>query len=132
MKKKVKVCSCCKKERVIKDFYKQNDRKINVKSQCKICIKKNYKADKQRDSQLKYRYNITLEQYDKMFEEQNGVCVICEQPNIANRRLCVDHNHATGKVRKLLCNKCNNVLALADENIDILLKAINYLRKYNE
>lgn len=83
---------------------------------------------------------ITLEQYDQMFELQGGVCAICGNPEIAKnqfgiRRLAVDHNHATGKSRGLLCVKCNTGLgsfSVDEVGIELLLKAIEYVRRYSE
>lgn len=59
---------------------------------------------------LKYRYGITLAEYDRMLAEQGGVCAICQRPPTAHiraRRLSVDHDHGTGRVRGLLCDACN-------------------------
>ena len=60
---------------------------------------------------MKYQrmYGITIEDYDRMYEEQGGRCAICrtDQPGGAGERFSVDHDHETGKVRGLLCNNCN-------------------------
>ena len=88
-----------------------------------------------RAHKLKHKYNMTVEDYDYLWEQQNGVCAICGQEetmkhqNGKTTRLSVDHNHKTGKVRGLLCRKCNIVIGNAKDNIDILFKAIQYLRK---
>jgi hypothetical protein len=79
---------------------------------------------------LKNKYGITLEQYDEMFEQQNGVCAICGGININGRRLGVDHDHETGKIRALLCNSCNHIIGDAKENIIVLQSAINYLKSH--
>lgn len=55
---------------------------------------------------LKQLYGVTLEQYDKMFEQQDGKCAICNQSELGYR-LCIDHDHKTGRVRGLLCHGCN-------------------------
>ncbi len=62
-----------------------------------------------RESQWKTRGIVfTSEQYEEMHTAQGGVCKICERPEpVSGRRLAVDHNHETGKVRGLLCTKCN-------------------------
>lgn len=73
---------------------------------------------------------ITVSDYDRMFVEQHGVCAICEQPELT-RRLSVDHNHATGKVRGLLCHRCNVAIGLFKENVDVLSSAIGYLAAQN-
>lgn len=78
---------------------------------------------------LKQNYGITLEQYNQMLEQQNGVCAICGKPEaIKNRRLAVDHNHKSNKVRGLLCNHCNTALGKFNDNIITLEKAIDYLK----
>lgn len=63
--------------------------------------------DRQVGVRLKSRYGITLEDYEALLAKQNGVCAICEQPCKTGERLSVDHNHATGVVRGLLCRGCN-------------------------
>lgn len=85
----------------------------------------------QRNYRLKNTYGITLIQYEEMFNKQNGCCAIC---NVSEEkltiRLHIDHNHKTGKVRGLLCKKCNSAIGLFDDNLDLLNKAINYINEY--
>jgi hypothetical protein len=73
--------------------------------------------DKRKNVMLKLRFNLTLEEYNLMLDAQGGVCKICGMPETTRknnsdevRMLCVDHDHNTGKVRGLLCNKCNRSL----------------------
>lgn len=80
---------------------------------------------------LKKSFGITLEDFDKMAENQNGVCAICGNININGHRLCVDHNHETGKIRALLCDHCNHLLGCAKENVTVLQSAINYLHDHS-
>lgn len=78
---------------------------------------------------LKRDFGITLDYYNILFEKQKGLCLICNCPQSSdNRSLCVDHNHETGEVRGLLCDKCNRGLGLFCEDINILNKAIKYLQ----
>ena len=63
-----------------------------------------------RKSHLKRKYGLTLEEYDAMLAAQGGVCAICRQPRPEERTLHVDHDHATGAIRGLLCFTCNNAL----------------------
>lgn len=89
-----------------------------------------------RDAHLKFRYNISIEDYNEKFKEQDGKCEICGQYETAKsksnkiRPLCVDHNHITNEVRGLLCNNCNQLIGRSLENSFILIKTINYLKKY--
>jgi hypothetical protein len=72
-------------------------------------------------------YGITVEQYDEMLATQSGVCAICAKTCATGRALAVDHCHETGKVRGLLCARCNPMLGFANDNIDVLKAAIAYL-----
>ncbi len=63
----------------------------------------------QRKCKLKKNFGITLEDYDRMFAEQKGLCKICGG-DTPNKRLAIDHDHKTGKVRGLLCLRCNTKL----------------------
>ncbi len=79
------------------------------------------------------RYGITVEDYDRMFNEQNGCCAICGKHQIEFKAtLAVDHNHKnhkTNQVRGLLCTLCNTQLCLV-ENEDRLAKSLAYLEKW--
>jgi hypothetical protein len=78
------------------------------------------------------RYKMTADQYDTLFVAQGGRCAICkEKAENFDRRLAVDHNHTTGKVRGLLCLFCNNQIVRVVENFSPLLKEAEfYLDKY--
>ena len=65
-----------------------------------------------------------------MIEEQKGVCAICGMVNFDGRRLAVDHNHKTGKIRRLLCLKCNALVGSIETLGDLLPLAMNYLEKH--
>lgn len=81
------------------------------------------------NTRLKYSYGITLRQYEQMLKQQKYVCYICGKPN-KKRRLNVDHNMVTRKVRKLLCNYCNTGLALIEKQPKLLLKFFRYLEEH--
>lgn len=99
---------------------------------CKACDreyqaewrKQGYNADKKRNIDLKHRYGITSADYDRMYEEQGGKCLICHRPEEVLR---VDHNHKTKEVRGLLCNHCNTGLGLFGDSIGTLQDAVEYL-----
>lgn len=82
-----------------------------------------------RYSWLKTKYNITVNDYNKLFEKQEGKCAICGAHQINFKKaLAVDHDHETGKIRGLICFNCNIMLGQAKDNINILKNAINYLK----
>jgi hypothetical protein len=85
---------------------------------------------KERHRRLARKYGITPEAYEAMWAAQEGKCLICVTPEeeVRGKRLCVDHDHKTGKVRGLLCHRCNCVLGYSMENINTLLASIVYLR----
>jgi|SRR5665647_1797311 len=75
-------------------------------------------------------YGITQEQYDLLFIEQYGRCAICgTKAENLSRALVIDHDHATGKVRGLLCDVCNSGLGFFKDSRFILKYAIRYLGK---
>ena len=69
-------------------------------------------------------YGLTEAEVDAMREAQGGLCLICQRPE---RDLVVDHCHATGHVRGLLCNSCNLALGFAKDDVDLLSRARDYL-----
>ena len=73
----------------------------------------------------KIRYGLTTEDYRRMLMQQQGVCKICKRKSRAT--LCVDHSHATGKVRGLLCHRCNTGLGLYDDDPRRLHEAAAYV-----
>ena len=76
------------------------------------------------------KYGITVEQYHEMLKDQNSQCAICQKHSLdLNQRLCIDHDHRTGRIRGLLCRQCNLVIGNASEKIETLLQAIDYLRR---
>jgi hypothetical protein len=85
-------------------------------------------ADYQYAEHLKKRYGLTLADYDALLAEQGGVCAICRSPP-TSIRLAVDHCHATGTVRGLLCTNCNQAIGKLNDSPELLRSAINYLNK---
>jgi Recombination endonuclease VII len=79
----------------------------------------------QRKRQYAARYGLTISAYESLFEEQAGRCGICGEPR--EKRLGVDHDHATGAVRGLLCGNCNRGLGMFMDNVDLLRRAITWL-----
>lgn len=81
----------------------------------------------QRARNLKAHYGITNVQYDSILSNQGGICAICGCPAI-NKELAIDHNHVTGKVRGILCSNCNTGLGLFGDSIDLIERAVAYLK----
>lgn len=74
---------------------------------------------------LKHLYNISIEDYTALVEKSIGLCQICRKK--PKHKLFVDHCHTTGKIRGLLCRKCNIGLGMFEDNINILDNAKAYL-----
>lgn len=122
---KYKICTYCKKKLIKKEFRKSGK---YLASRCTSCA-----VELQREQHLKNKYGISLDQFDKLLEKQKYTCDICNKPSqTKNRRLCVDHDHITGKVRGLLCDLCNTALGKFQEDRELLLKAEKYLKKHGK
>lgn len=88
-------------------------------------------AEEKRDARFRQRYGIDLEAYDLLLEMQGGVCALCGQPpGKKERYLSVDHDHATGRVRALLCRGCNVGIGWIERAV-WMASAQDYLEKYN-
>ena len=134
-----KTCTKCKQNKPLSEFYADKQNTDGHEGRCIKCrlisMAKHrrtplYKKTK-RAYHIKCTYGIAAEQYSEMHKAQKGVCAICGQPE--TRRLynttcslSVDHDHETGKVRGLLCDKCNRGLGLLT-TAEILLNAADYL-----
>ncbi|MDN5516464.1 MAG: endonuclease VII domain-containing protein [Pseudomonas sp.] len=80
---------------------------------------------------IKRTYGLEAEQFQQMLDSQGGVCAICRQEcnRSTTSRMCVDHDHATGKIRGLLCFQCNVGLGKFKDDKALLSAAIEYLRR---
>lgn len=114
------------------------DKKIHAKGLCSKCYWKStyHKTGSPRARNKRYlkEYGITLDQYNDMLAKCNFRCEICGTQHREEqwKRLCVDHDHETTKVRGLLCDDCNQLIGRAKEKKDILLSAVNYLEKHKK
>jgi len=83
-----------------------------------------------RELNLKHRFGISLEDYNRILEEQNYCCGICGvHRDFITQHMAVDHCHKTGKIRGLLCKNCNSGLGFFQDNNEVLEKAITYLNQ---
>ena len=154
-----KVCTKCKRRMPLDAFHKRTAAVDGLMSYCKDCCRDYYNkryandpsfrdyrrdrndgwklrsAERQRKSKRQdnlKKYGLTEEGYSKLVAAQGGVCAICKQPpsgNGPNKRLVVDHHHASGQVRGLLCGPCNCAIGLFKDDPDLLAAAIRYLGK---
>lgn len=150
-----RICKRCGVERSIIDFHIVKQCLDGRRPVCKFCIRKQQKKRYDNNAEfararqrgynahnpqtirkinLKKKYGITLEQYNAMFIFQGGVCLICGYPETVSRNgkiknLAIDHNHATGEIRGLLCQKCNQALGLLNENPVIIRSLLKYIIK---
>ena len=104
--------------------YQREWRRLNPKS-----YTEEEKAVK-REKSLQHRYKITGDEYEYLLAQQGGFCAICGIEHTETpKRLAVDHNHNTGKVRGLLCSNCNRAIGLLQDNPGLLRKAADYLEE---
>jgi len=137
----VKQCGACKEVKSALDFYNAKKSTTGLTSWCKLCCAKQSKVwysntqNKRKNylNRIKNKYGVSSEEYQKMFDEQEGKCLICEKhDDDVKQRLHVDHCHQTGKVRGLLCFNCNAGMGNLGDDIVLLEKAIQYLKSYSQ
>lgn len=150
-----KLCRKCGVTKLRAEFTVRNTgpRIGHLAAYCKTCsadaVRGTYQVKNQRDpglyrrvewpSKLKKLYGITVDDYDRMLAAQGGGCALCGSMNplTGNRTykrntrtaFDVDHCHATGKVRGLLCTRCNRLVGLAGDSLATALKLVEYLSK---
>ena len=135
-----KTCTKCGITKDIEEFYKRGGKQSpdSRKNHCKDCdkkrVSKSYWEDpsKSRNNDLKRLYGITLNEYNQMLLNQNNQCAICNatDPGGKHGKFMVDHCHSTGKVRGLLCKRCNIALGEVRDNPYILQSMIKYLKEH--
>lgn len=126
---KEKICQKCKLMLPADKFYSDLKLVCGLSGRCKVCISddgKEFRAknpeitrERNRKHKVYRRYGLTQEQFEALAQ----FCEVCGK----TADLCIDHDHDTGKVRGRLCRKCNSVIGLADDKIDVLMAAIEYL-----
>ena len=150
-----KVCTKCGENKPFSEYYTDKSRTDKKRGSCGVCDsaysrgwkKANPVNDEQREKRrlrskkhreenpdyakglsLKTLYGITFDEYNDMFIEQGGSCAICgKHQSEMKKSIHVDHCHATGKVRGLLCSNCNTALGLLKEDINIVRNVLKYL-----
>jgi hypothetical protein len=135
------MCRVCKKTKDIHEYgFHSRDKKY--KTECKECARKasaEYRIQHrekylrtQSNSQLKKVYGFSLEKYEEQLKKQEGKCAICKTDSPQHghiKRFSVDHCHSTGKIRGLLCSKCNKGIGFFNDDTKLLDQAIKYLQE---
>lgn len=142
----MKTCVTCSQTKPLSEFGIERRNKDGYRGQCKMCVsayqdnwRKNNKDLKKEYGQKWYykaKHKITYEDFLERGKLQNDKCAICstelKYDSIGNNKAVQDHDHATGKLRDILCHSCNLGLGKFMDNPNILESALNYLRKHNE
>jgi hypothetical protein len=102
-------------------YLENNREKVNARNRAR------YTTDGRWEKQLRDRFDLTAEEYWRMYEKQGGVCKICGKPQCVGTKLDVDHDHVSGKVRGLLCRHCNAGIGMLKDSAGLLLQAVRYL-----
>lgn len=127
----MKTCIKRKLEKPLSDFGKNSSTKDGIHYYCRECAKTFRTKDKTWRNHLKFRYGITVDEYNSLAEATGGVCCICENPFTEGRRsergMNLDHCHDTGRVRGIICAKCNVSLGAFDHSTRVLENAVAYL-----
>jgi hypothetical protein len=134
-----KTCSTCKQSKKRRDYHRSSTVWDGLDPRCRDCRKNagtNHIIDmgaRQSGQRLRI-YGLTPSDYQRMYQSQRGLCAICKQPETMTYRgqvkqLSVDHNHATGEVRGLLCAACNFAIGKFNDNPTLLRAAANYLER---
>ena len=106
-----------------KEYYSKNRDKIKEYEVKNTEKRKVYK----KKSELKKKYKISIEGYNFINTKQSNLCAICKMVCTTGKRLAVDHCHKTGKIRGLLCTKCNIGLGYFNDDVILLKNSIRYL-----
>lgn len=113
-----KKCSSCGEVKPANEYNRNRYSSHGIDSKCRVCQSKYVYA-----RHIEKAYGISISEYNLMVETAGGRCAICRRV----RALVIDHNHATGEVRGLLCKNCNTGIGLLEESIEVLRSAERYL-----
>lgn len=128
-----KACITCKEIKDISQFLFRVE-SGTYRKQCRACLNAQSIARIQaapkasrRERYLRQVYGITTEDFTRLWEQQKGLCALCGGQGNPRRGLVVDHCHATGLIRGLLCETCNGALGAFGDNLEGIQKAVDYL-----
>lgn len=126
----MKTCTKCKEKKQLSEFHLIGKRKPGKReSWCKLCKnaskRKYYNAEKGLANHRRSRYGLTEDEIIYLWDIQNGQCGICKK--ILNSKFCVDHDHKDGKVRGLLCYRCNMMLSIFENDTSAIDRMVSWL-----
>ncbi|WP_375490152.1 endonuclease VII domain-containing protein [uncultured Jatrophihabitans sp.] len=126
-------CPDCGEVKPLSEFPRNKRMPNGYMTYCKPCHNTRTRASLEknggsRNYHLRRRYGITAEHADQMLAEQDGLCAICREAPAAH----VDHDHASGRVRGLLCFNCNGALGQFRDRADLMLRAADYLQRSDQ
>lgn len=127
---KMAICKVCKSEKV----YAWRAKNPQVYNALAVSWRQK-NPDKQHATEIKRHYGLSIQDYNATLVKQNMKCALCDKqhdPSIKRGRLYVDHNHETKTVRALLCHNHNVMLGHAQDSIEMLEKAIKYLKDHSD
>lgn len=133
IKSSKKICPICKNEKQ----FESNTNSLKC-SECRYKLRIEWGTENKarvKELNIHRKFNITLEEFENMYFQQNGVCKICRMPEDVYcdgkvKDLSIDHCHKTGKIRGLLCQRCNFALGNFRDDIGIILSALEYLKEF--
>lgn len=127
-----KRCSRCEETKPLDAFARASKRTDGRQSVCKACGLE-LRRTTQRGSELKRKWNMTVAEFDAMLADQGNACAICERPHDSTPYLWhVDHDHASGRIRAILCSPCNTGLGHFKDDPNRLILAAMYLIRNQE
>lgn len=139
-----KWCGKCQQWLPLSHFSKNKVKWDGLQERCKECRKNHWdnigkytrtippeEIRRQRHRiQVIKSYGITEDEFNQMLLKQDNKCAICGTSDWGRPSPSIDHNHKTGKVRALLCNRCNRVLGLTEDSPELISKMLEYLKEY--
>jgi formate dehydrogenase maturation protein FdhE len=128
----MKHCPLCGLDKLLTEFSMARRSPDGRFTYCRLCLKKRNALRTPESRQmwhLRMKYGLEITEYKRMFRQQKGRCAICHKPQ-KSRWLAVDHDHKTGKVRSLLCTRCNTILGQSGDSLKLLRAVIQYLRNH--
>lgn len=151
---KTKICTKCELPKRLDEFFPLYG-KSNHNSWCKQCHTTNniarmkfrrdnepgyreYVRNYARKRRFRIKFGITIEDYEKMLAAQGGGCAICHRTDKVidghlgtPKMFPVDHDHKTGRMRGILCDRCNRGIGLLQDSVELIKSALKYLQKHS-